>query len=56
MVREGKFREDLFYRLQRHQHRSSHAPCASVKEDIPLLVEHFLRKYSLENGSASTAH
>ncbi|MBZ5671466.1 MAG: sigma-54 dependent transcriptional regulator [Acidobacteriia bacterium] len=48
MVLEGKFREDLFYRLNvitvglpRLRER---------KEDIPQLVEHFLKKFSAENG------
>ncbi|PYX38124.1 MAG: DNA-binding response regulator [Acidobacteria bacterium] len=47
LVREGKFREDLFYRLNVI---SIDLPqLRQRKEDIPLLVEHFLRKYSLEN-------
>ncbi len=47
MVREGKFREDLFYRL--NVISIDLPPLRQRKEDIPLLVEHFLRKYSLEN-------
>jgi DNA-binding NtrC family response regulator len=46
-VREGKFREDLFYRL--NVISIDLPPLRQRKEDIPLLVEHFLRKYSLEN-------
>jgi DNA-binding NtrC family response regulator len=47
MVREGKFREDLFYRL--NVITIDLPPLRQRKEDIPLLVEHFLRKYSQEN-------
>jgi DNA-binding NtrC family response regulator len=47
LVREGKFREDLFYRL--NVICIDLPPLRQRKEDIPLLVEHFLRKYSLEN-------
>jgi DNA-binding NtrC family response regulator len=47
MVREGKFREDLFYRLNVI---SIDLPSLRQrKEDIPLLVEFFLRRYSDEN-------
>ncbi|HET7209214.1 MAG TPA: sigma-54 dependent transcriptional regulator [Terriglobales bacterium] len=47
LVREGKFREDLFYRL--NVITIDLPPLRHRKEDIPLLVEHFLRKYSEEN-------
>jgi len=47
-VEEGRFREDLFYRLNVVP---IHMPNISErKEDIPLLVQHFVKKYSLENG------
>src|SRR6184192_2127859 len=47
MVKEGKFREDLFYRLNVI---SIDLPSLRQrKEDIPLLVEHFLKKYAEEN-------
>jgi DNA-binding NtrC family response regulator len=52
-IREGTFREDLYYRL-------SVIPIVlpalrDRPEDIPLLAEHFLKKYSasVEHGSAS---
>jgi DNA-binding NtrC family response regulator len=43
-VRSGSFREDLFYRLN-----VFHIPVPSLKErkeDIPLLVDHFVAKYA----------
>jgi DNA-binding NtrC family response regulator len=46
-VREGKFREDLFYRL--NVITVDLPPLRQRKEDIPLLVEFFLSKYSEEN-------
>jgi DNA-binding NtrC family response regulator len=47
LVREGKFREDLFYRL--NVISIDLPPLRQRKEDIPILVDHFLRKYSEEN-------
>jgi two-component system, NtrC family, response regulator PilR len=44
MVVEGKFREDLFYRVNVIQMRLP--PLRDRREDIPLLAEHFLSKYS----------
>jgi DNA-binding NtrC family response regulator len=47
-VHEGKFREDLFYRLNVfHVHLP---PLRDRKEDIPDIVSYFVRKYNLENG------
>lgn len=42
-VKEGKFRRDLYFRLQVMQIEIP--PLRERKEDIPLLVDHFLKKY-----------
>ncbi len=48
LVEEGKFREDLFYRLQVI---TLYMPALRERpEDIPALVEHFVEIYSTENG------
>jgi DNA-binding NtrC family response regulator len=47
MMEEGKFREDLFYRL--HVISIQLPALRERKDDIPLLVQHFLHKYSEEN-------
>jgi two-component system response regulator HydG len=47
MVRSGEFREDLFYRLNVIGIR---IPALRDRpEDIPLLVDHFLRRYASKN-------
>jgi DNA-binding NtrC family response regulator len=46
-VREGKFREDLFYRLD--VIRFDLPPLRARREDIPALAGHFLKRYSDEN-------
>ena len=48
LVQEGKFREDLYYRLNVIPIHIP--PLRERKEDIPLLALHFLKKYAVENG------
>jgi two-component system NtrC family response regulator len=47
-VREGAFREDLFYRL--NVVRLDIPPLRERKEDIPPLIEHFLARFAADNG------
>ncbi len=47
LVEQGKFREDLFYRL--NVITIDVPPLRERKEDISLLVAHFLEKYTIEN-------
>jgi DNA-binding NtrC family response regulator len=47
-IRQGRFREDLFYRLNVFH---IHLPALRERrDDIGMLVDHFIRKYNDENG------
>ena len=48
LVREGKFREDLYFRIRVVQIQIP--PLRERPEDIPILAESFRKEYSLENG------
>ncbi|WP_353684713.1 sigma-54 dependent transcriptional regulator [Thermodesulfovibrio sp. 3907-1M] len=48
LVKEGTFREDLYWRL--NVVRINIPPLRERKDDIPLLINHFLNKYSKENN------
>jgi len=47
LMEEGRFREDLFYRL--HVISIQLPPLRDRKDDIPILAQHFLAKYGDEN-------
>jgi DNA-binding NtrC family response regulator len=53
MVREGKFREDLYFRIRVVQ--IDLPPLRDRPEDIPVLAEAFRREYGQENGKAGVA-
>ena len=46
---QGRFREDLYYRLERGADRA--AAAARAREDMPALVEHFLEQACADNGT-----
>ncbi len=48
LVEQGKFRDDLFYRI--NVITITIPPLRDRKEDIPLLITHFLTKYNMETG------
>jgi DNA-binding NtrC family response regulator len=50
MVEDGRFREDLYYRL--HVINIFLPPLRDRKDDIPVLAQHFLEKYGEENNKA----
>jgi len=53
LVREGRFREDLFHRLNVISIQLP--PLRERKEDIPLLVDRFLGEFCRENGKPPRA-
>ena len=54
LVEEGKFREDLYYRL--NVINLAIPPLRERKEDIPALVDHFFTKYCRENEKFLDEH
>lgn len=48
-VKDGRFREDLFYRL--NVIMLELPPLRQRREDVPLLAQHFLKFYAAENGT-----
>jgi len=47
-IAKGNFREDLYYRIKViHVHMP---PLREIREEIPLLANHFLKEYCRENG------
>jgi two-component system response regulator PilR (NtrC family) len=53
LISEGRFREDLFYRI--NVIPISLPPLRERREDIPLLAEHFLAKYNEQMGKEIAA-
>jgi PAS domain S-box-containing protein len=47
-IADGKFRDDLYYRLNVIPIHLP--PLAERRDDLPLLIDHFLKKYSLLTG------
>jgi DNA-binding NtrC family response regulator len=53
LIEEEKFRRDLFYRLSTHEIRVP--PLRERKDDLPLLVEHFLGEADAQTGKGKPA-
>lgn len=52
LSKEGKFRDDLYYRLNVIQIKTP--PLRDRKTDIPLLIEHFLKRFNEKQGRSIT--
>jgi DNA-binding NtrC family response regulator len=50
LVREGRFREDLYYRI--NVVTIMLPPLRERREDLPPLIEHFLRAFAGKNGKS----
>jgi DNA-binding NtrC family response regulator len=48
LVREGRFRDDLYYRI--NVVTIQLPPLRERREDLPLLIDHFLRAFANKNG------
>jgi PAS domain S-box-containing protein len=50
LLSDGRFREDLYYRL--NIIKLNLPPLSQRKEDIPLLVDHFIHRFNMKKGKA----
>jgi two-component system NtrC family response regulator len=48
LVREGRFRDDLYYRI--NVVTVALPPLRERREDLPLFIDHFLRAFTVKNG------
>jgi DNA-binding NtrC family response regulator len=54
LISQGLFREDLFYRI--NVIHLVVPPLRERREDIPLLIDHFLKKFTASNGNAGNGN
>jgi two-component system response regulator HydG len=52
-INDGKFRQDLYHRLKVVSVKLP--PLRERREDIPLLIEHFLKEFTASHGKTITA-
>jgi DNA-binding NtrC family response regulator len=50
LIREGRFRDDLYYRI--NVVTIQLPPLRERREDVPLLIDHFLRAFADKNGKS----